>query len=347
MDVRFSSEQEALRDAANRLVDRLGPHTAAEVGDPERSEKLDAAVAASGWRELRTDRGDGSPLASGVEVGIVAEALGKGLADTPFFGPVMAGELRRLSGAPPGRPGETVALSADLSSVLFDEEEGRTRSAVAVDAAGSSTALVLVAGSGGPRLLESTLSGHIAGVDPTRPSIAVPLVGASRPVDGADRSMTTDDLDRFVALGLSLACADLVGAMSGAVELAVDYARVRHQYGAAIGSFQAVQHLLADAYVLTEGARSVALHAAWAVDDLLPADALAAGSVAKAYCARAAMQVCETAIQVHGGIGNTWECSAHLFLRRALLSGDLFGDTGVSLARVLAHRRIGGGDGLP
>jgi alkylation response protein AidB-like acyl-CoA dehydrogenase len=345
MDVRYSSEQEALRDAATRLIDRLGPHSAGEVGEPERSEKLDAAVAASGWRELRTDRGDGSPLASGVEAGIVAEALGRGLADTPFFGPVMAGELRRLNGAPPGRPGETLAFSADLSSALF-EEESETRSGVAVDAGGSSTVLLLVAGSGGPRLLESTLSGHIAGVDPTRPSIAVPSVGALQPVDGADRSMTSDDLDRFVAFGLALACADLVGSMSGAVELAVDYARDRHQYGAAIGSFQAVQHMLADAYVLTEGARSVALHASWAVDELSPADALAACSVAKAYCARAAMQVCETAIQVHGGIGNTWECSAHLFLRRALLSGDLFGNTGVSLARVLAHQGIGGGDGL-
>ena len=66
------------------------------------------------------------------------------------------------------------------------------------------------------------------------------------------------------------------------------------QYGRAIGSFQAVQHLLADAYVLTEGSRSVALHAAWAVDALAADEALAAASVAKAYCARAARAVCET-----------------------------------------------------
>jgi alkylation response protein AidB-like acyl-CoA dehydrogenase len=345
MDVRFSSEQEALRDAATRLIDRLGPRSVGEVGEPERSEKLDAAVAASGWRELRTDRGEGSPLASGVEAGIVAEVLGKGLADTAFFGPVMAGELRRLAGAPSGGPGETVAFSSDLSSTLF-EGEGETRSGVAVDAGGSSTALLLVNGPEGPRLFESRLFGAHVGVDPTRPSVALPTVDGLEPVAGADRSMTSDDLDRFVAIGLALACADLVGSMAGAVELAVDYARDRHQYGAAIGSFQAVQHLLADAFVLTEGARSIALHASWAVDELAPVDALAAGAVAKAYCARAAMQVCETAIQVHGGIGNTWECSAHLFLRRALLSSDLFGNTGVNLARVLAHEGIGGGDGL-
>ena len=99
--------------------------------------------------------------------------------------------------------------------------------------------------------------------------------------------------------------------------------------------------------MLTEGARSVTLHAAWAVDALAPADALAAAAVAKAYCARAARTVCETAIQVHGGIGNTWECLAHVYLRRALLSSDLLGDVGVSLARVLEHQGIGGRDGLP
>ena len=88
-----------------------------------------------------------------------------------------------------------------------------------------------------------------------------------------------------------------------------------------------------------EGSRSVALHAAWAVDALPADDALAAGAVAKAYCARAARTVCETAIQVHGGIGNTWECLAHVYLRRALLSSDVLGGVGASLARVLAAPR--------
>jgi alkylation response protein AidB-like acyl-CoA dehydrogenase len=104
--------------------------------------------------------------------------------------------------------------------------------------------------------------------------------------------------------------------------------------------------MLADALVTMEGARSIALHSAWAVDALEAPDALAAASAAKAYCARAARSVCETAIQVHGGIGNTWECLAHVFLRRALLSGDVLGGVGANLARVLAAHDIGGGDGL-
>jgi len=106
------------------------------------------------------------------------------------------------------------------------------------------------------------------------------------------------------------------------------------------------EHRNPDAFVAMEGSRSVALHAAWAVDARPAPDALAAASVAKAYCARAARSVCETAIQVHGGMGNTWECLAHVFLRRALLSSDILGGVGPSLTRVLAHRGIGGTDGL-
>jgi len=145
----------------------------------------------------------------------------------------------------------------------------------------------------------------------------------------------------WTALGLALTCADLVGTMRGAVELAREYASSRKQYGVPIGSFQAVQHLLADAHVATEGSRSAALHAAWAVDALPPSEALAAAALAKAYCARAARPVCETAIQVHGGIGNTWECLAHVHLRRALLSSDVLGGADASLDRVLADHGIG------
>jgi alkylation response protein AidB-like acyl-CoA dehydrogenase len=88
------------------------------------------------------------------------------------------------------------------------------------------------------------------------------------------------------------------------------------------------------------------LHAAWSVDALEPGEAISAASAAKAYCTRSARTVCETAIQVHGGIGNTWECLAHLYLRRALLSGELLGGVGASLDRVLAFQGIGGSDGL-
>ncbi len=82
--------------------------------------------------------------------------------------------------------------------------------------------------------------------------------------------------------------------------------------------------MLAEGLALIEGSISVLRHAAWAVDELDAAEAFRAAAIAKVYCARAAQTVCETAIQVHGGIGNTWECLAHVYLRRALVSSELF-----------------------
>ena len=83
------------------------------------------------------------------------------------------------------------------------------------------------------------------------------------------------------------------------------------------------------------------MHAAWAVDALDARDALLATSSAKAYAARAARDVCEIAIQVHGGIGNTWECLAHVYLRRTMLATDILGGVGPNLTRVLAGVGIG------
>ena len=94
-----------------------------------------------------------------------------------------------------------------------------------------------------------------------------------------------------------------------------------------------------------EGSLSCSLHASWAVDNLPAPEARAAGRVAKAYCARAARTVCETAVQVHGGIGNTWECIVHVYLRRALLSAQWFGDDEEQL-RELQRERLGVPDGL-
>lgn len=317
MDVRLTSEQRALRDAAAQVVDRLGPQAVGQLDDAERAAKLDAAVAASGWRELRTPTDDGRPWASAVEVAVVAEQLGRRTADAAFVGPTLAAELRRLAGAPPATVPETVLLTADLSALATGDV------GVAVDAAGAAAALVAVGGGLGLVPLDEPA---------VRTDLTRPAAGAAGPVEPIPGTSLDDDgADRWRALGLAVACADLVGTMTGAVALAVSYAKERRQYGRPVGAFQAVQHLLADAHVLTEGARSAALHAAWAVDALPPGEALVACAVAKAYAGRAARTVCETAIQVHGGIGNTWECVAHVHLRRALLSTDLLGGVGPSL----------------
>ena len=101
--------------------------------------------------------------------------------------------------------------------------------------------------------------------------------------------------------------ADLVGVMQGALDDAVAYVAERRQFGVPVGSFQAVQHLAADALVQIEGARSCCWYAAWAVDRLEPDEALLAAHVAKAYASRAGLAVVEATVQMFGGIAITWE----------------------------------------
>jgi alkylation response protein AidB-like acyl-CoA dehydrogenase len=338
MDVRFSPEQHALRTSAAQLVDRLGPRTVADLDDVGRRAKLRAAVTESGFYELRGESDGGSPLASGVEVAIVAEELGRGLADVAFLGPTLAADVRRRAGAAPAEHVETVVLDAELTSVAV-VGGAELPIAVAVDADSASAALLTVADpvTGAHGLGRVQLRPAAAQLDLTRP---VAEVIDSAGVIALGGPVSDDDLTACGALGLTLTCADLVGVMRGALSMARDYAMTRRQYDAPIGSFQAVQHVLADALVAVEGSCSVALHAAWAVDALPPPDALAAASVAKAYCARAARNVCEAVVQVHGGIGNTWDCLAHVYLRRALLSSELFSGPATHVERVLTLHGI-------
>ncbi len=342
MDVRLSPEQITLRDAVAQAVDRLGVHQPVDLDDRDRAAKLDAVVGGAGWRELRSANEDGDPWASAVEVAVVAEELGRGLADVAFIGPTLAAELRRMAGAAPADGNETVVLAHELANLAITDDGTVPPGAVAIDADGSPSGLLL--DESGRALGLVPLIATTMGVDLTRPSALA--AGPPSALSGQTRDLGSAERSRWLSLGLAATSADLVGIMRGALALATEYARARKQYGATIGSFQAVQHLLADALVAMEGSRSIALHGAWAVDALAADDALAATSAAKAYCARAARMVCETAIQVHGGIGNTWECLAHVYLRRALLSADVLGGVGANLARVLDAHDIGGDDGL-
>jgi alkylation response protein AidB-like acyl-CoA dehydrogenase len=119
--------------------------------------------------------------------------------------------------------------------------------------------------------------------------------------------------------------AEQLGGAARALEQAVEYAGVRHQFGRPIGSFQAIKHICADMLVDVEFARSAASHALWAADHdagELPV----AAALAQAYCSDAYVRVAGQNIQVHGGIGFTWEHPAHLYLKRAKSSQLLFGD---------------------
>jgi hypothetical protein len=289
MDVRLTAEQQQLRDAAAKLADDLGPGSVHDLDDNERITRLDRQIQQTGWRSLRSDG------ASGVEVAIVAEEFGRGLVDAPFLGPVLADELARHVGHDGSK--STIATG------------GR-----GIDARGYQHALTW----------EGTT---VSAVDLDACRTAVDLTRATADVSGTASAVGEVDSEtggRWLALALATTSADLVGTARGAHTLAVDYAKIREQYGNSIGSYQAIAHLLAESLALIEGSVSVLRHAAWAVDELAAAEAIRAAQVAKVYCARAARTVCETAIQVHGGIGNTWECLAHVYLRRALTSTELW-----------------------
>jgi hypothetical protein len=260
-----------------------------ELADNDRITRLDKQIQITGWRSLRSDG------ASGVEVAIVAEEFGRGLVDAPFLGPVLADDLARRVGA--DATGSTIAVSSH-----------------AIDARGYQRAVTL----DGTTVSAAEVGAVGTAVDLTRAT--ADLVGTAVALGDLD----SDAAQQWLALALATTSADLVGTARGAHTLACDYAKIREQYGKSIGSYQAIAHLLAESLALIEGSVSVLRHAAWAVDELGPAEAIRAGRIAKIYCARAARTVCESAIQVHGGIGNTWECLAHVYLRRALTSTQLW-----------------------
>jgi alkylation response protein AidB-like acyl-CoA dehydrogenase len=282
-------------------------------------------------------------LASGVEAAIVVEALGARVADTAVTGPLLASDLCRRSGVE-SDPHLAVGFAPSLlTPLVVGSGADGDRSGVAVDSGEATSALVLLDDCGAYRLSRIEVGTRELGTDLTR-LVRTLDVSDAEPIAGS-RALDGRDLQSFTALGLALTCADLVGTMRGVLDVTVAYATDRRQYGVPVGSFQAVQHLLAEARCLIEGSLSVAAHAAWAVDALDCADAVEAGRVAKAYCARAARTVHETAIQVHGGIGNTWECIVHVFLRRAMLSTQWFGDDGHQLHELQATR-LGVGRGF-
>jgi alkylation response protein AidB-like acyl-CoA dehydrogenase len=341
VDTRDTPEQAELRRAARQLARELGPPTVADLDDETRAKRLAQAVRDAGWLEVRHDSGDGAPWASGVEVAIVADALGGAVADVAFAGPVLAADLARRVGLA-DTDDAVVAFAPNLIDAAVADAGRLPEPAFAIDGdrERGDRAFVLVAEGAEHYLAQVAVAAPGAGTDLTRAVRDVAAGSTAEIVPGQMRGLTADDLAHWSALGLALTSADLVGLMRGVLDVTVAYAAERKQYGVPVGSFQAVQHLLAEAHTLMEGSRSVALHASWAVDNLPPADARAAGRVAKAYCVRAARTVGETAIQVHGGIGNTWECIVHLYVRRALLSSQWFGDDGEQL-RQLQRERLG------
>jgi hypothetical protein len=185
-------------------------------------------------------RSDG---ASGVEVAIVAEEFGRRLVDTPFLGPVLADDLARHIGD-----------DASGATVVVD---GRV-----IDARGARRALSLSGGAVSAVEVQALTDG----VDLTRADAK----NVGSPVTLGE--VSAEVAEQWRALALVTTAADLVGVARGAHAVACDYAKIREQYGKQIGSYQAIAHLLAESLALIEGSISMLRHAAWAVDELAPAE---------------------------------------------------------------------------
>ncbi len=355
MDATLTDEEQLLADTAAKLAGDL----AAGPPDPDRAW---AVVADSGMATMRPADG-----ASAMDAVVCLEAFGRLASTAPLLGPMLAAELLAVTGADGanvdggaadrvgGANGvaaarTTVAVAADLSDVaVLDglhgldglDGAGASRGAgaeapLAFDARGATEAVALARHGDG---MVPVLAG-IGGEPPRSAELSRDLVALAGPVRVVGDPVDADRLERWRTLGLVLVCADMVGAMAGALAMAVAYAKERRQFGRPIGSFQAIAHLCAEQHVSVEAARSATYYAAWAVDEPDAAAAAMAAVVAKAYVGRVSRQVGEAVLQVHGGIGQTWECDAHVFLRRLLVDRALLGDEHRQEAVLIS--RIGG-----
>ncbi|MFE1837907.1 acyl-CoA dehydrogenase family protein [Streptomyces sviceus] len=370
MDFAFSEEQEQLGRTVRTFLTHTSPETEARRL-METPEGFDRAL----WRRMGTELGlqglavpeeYGGAGCGPVEVGVVMEEMGRALLCAPFLSSaVLATTMllrcadeearkRLLPGLACGELVGTLALTEDsarwdAAGVRLTARESNGswlltgHKTFVLDGATSDVVLTVARTDDGIGVF--CVEGDAAGLtraplptmDPTRRQarldyLDVPATRLRTRADGWD--LVSEVLDR-AAVALA---AEQVGVASRALDMAVEYAKVRHQFGRPIGSFQAVKHLLADVLLEVESARAAAHYALLASeyeDPELPAVA----SLAKAFCSDACVQATEENIQVHGGIGFTWEHPAHLYLKRAKTSQLLFGDP--AYHRELLARRIG------
>jgi alkylation response protein AidB-like acyl-CoA dehydrogenase len=318
MDFELSDDQRALQDAAADLLDSLAAseQVRAAAGNDEGFDPvLWKAMVDQGWMGVDLPEAQGGLGLGTVEAAVLAEQVGRHVAPAPFVESLLAlGALARAGnthwverlvtgdavGCVAWRADAPVPYApvADVAVVLNMEKE----EVVAVDL------------SAGPPIQREPA------MDLTRPLGWLTVEGREAVrLGGADAA--TELLDR----GAAAYAASLLGGAGRVLELATEYAKERVQFGKPIGSFQAVKHRCADMVVDVEGMRSVAYWAAWCLGAADPESSVAA-SVAKVWCSDAARRVMASGLQVHGGIGFTWEHDLHLFLKRSHLDQLAFGD---------------------
>jgi alkylation response protein AidB-like acyl-CoA dehydrogenase len=336
MDFDLSDDQLALRDGARELLDdlaspaRVRAHTNSGAAFDV---QLWEAMVAQGWLGIEVAEPEGGVGLGAVEAAILAEALGAHAAPAPILPTLLAldalhgselgawrerllgGDARACVAWDLGQP-VAYAPSADLAVVCERDE------VYAVELAER------------PR--------REPAMDLTRELGWLRVDGLPRtPLGGADAAR------RLLDRGATFAAADMLGGAAHALDMSVAYAKDRVQFGRPIGSFQAVKHRCADMLVDVEGMRSTVYWAAWCIGADDP-DASIAASTAKVWCSDASKRVMASALQVHGGIGFTWEHDLHFFLKRAQLDQVSFGDASFHRSRLtsLLRPRVEAGESI-
>jgi len=359
MDARFTEDQELLRRSARELLARECPMSLvrAQLGEPRgRAEGLWKRIAEAGWTGLGFgENAGGAGLGLTWQV-VLLEEMGRVLAPGPYFATTLLGgaaidlagnaaqRRRWLPGIASGATRATLALLEDVERwdaaaiELVAERRGdgfRLHGTKRFVLEVGSADLIVVA----TRTGEGDAGIALFALDARTPGVAIEAVAL---LDGTRKLATlrlTDvqlsrdaelpggwpALARVLDRAKVALCAEMIGAAERVLELSVAYAKTREQFGQPIGSFQAIQHKCADMLVALEGAKSATYAAAWALQEDEP-NAPVAAAMAKAFTSDAFAKIAGDGIQIHGGLGFTWEQDLHLYYKRAKVSERLFGD---------------------
>jgi alkylation response protein AidB-like acyl-CoA dehydrogenase len=316
----FTDDQQAIKRTAKEfLADRFTLERVRELAESESYD--DGAwreMCELGWAGIFIEESHGGQGLGMIELVILMEELGYALAAVPFLSNAAAGLALQFAGTPAQRerwlPGIASGEARGTVGMLTDGGEARL-----VPDADSADVIVVFTGAGAFVVERSAADVKpIQTMDPTRRFARVRAAGGD-PLVG-------DGGDAPYRIATSVA-AELTGVGQRGMEMAVDYARDRKQFGRPIGAYQAVSHRCAQMLLEIEGARSASYYAGWCADaepETLPL----AASMAKAYASDAGWRVTASSLQVHGGIGFTWEHDLHFFLKRAKVDGLLYGSAG-------------------
>ena len=344
MQFGLNENQVILRDSAREFfAGECSPATVRRLIDTDTAhdEARWSQLAAQGYTAVNFDEQYGGVGLGLVELVLLMEEAGRVLLPGPFFSTVaLAGAVidacgsdeqkrRLLTPICRGEACATLALveseaSWDPAAVRMKGSGGRLSGTKLFVTDAAVAQFILVVTKDAVHLVDASTVGvriePMAGMDPTRRAYAVTFENAQ-----AEPLAHPEELTRGLGVATTALVAEMVGGMQRTLDITIEYAKTRKQFGKPIGAFQAVQHQCADMYLETESARSAAYYAAWALQERAP-DAAAAVAIAKLYASDAARVVGNRGIQVHGGMGFTWESDLHLYFRRAKASETMLGD---------------------